>query len=108
MSRKRGSVLVVTMGFVVAFTLLGMAALHFAIVQNEATERQKASMEAFGWRTAHWKRRGRNSRSWWIRTSRLSICLMSKPNLSRSSILICTVVARSNLTGIKGNFAIRF
>ena len=47
MSRKRGSVLVVTMGFVVAFTLLGMAALHFAIVQNEATERQKASMEAF-------------------------------------------------------------
>lgn len=47
MSRKQGSVLVVTMGFVVAFTLLGMAALHFAMVQNEATERQKASMEAF-------------------------------------------------------------
>ena len=47
MSRKRGSVLIVTMGFVVAFTLLGMAALHYAMVQNEATEMQKASMEAF-------------------------------------------------------------
>ncbi|MBZ0165758.1 MAG: hypothetical protein K8I00_03050, partial [Candidatus Omnitrophica bacterium] len=39
--------LIVTMGFVVAFTLLGMASLHFAMMQNEATERQKASMEAF-------------------------------------------------------------
>lgn len=47
MSREKGSVLIVTMGFVVAFTLLGMAALHYAIVQNEATEVQKASMEAF-------------------------------------------------------------
>lgn len=47
MSRERGSVLIVTMGFVVAFTLLGMAALHYAMIQNEATEKQKASMEAF-------------------------------------------------------------
>ncbi|MGE0269533.1 MAG: hypothetical protein AB7S78_13875 [Candidatus Omnitrophota bacterium] len=47
MKNKRGSVLIITLGFVVAFTLLGMASLHYAMVQNEETERQKASMEAF-------------------------------------------------------------
>lgn len=47
MRNKHGSVLVITLGFVVAFTLLGMASLHYAMVQNEETERQKASMEAF-------------------------------------------------------------
>jgi len=47
MRNKHGSVLVITLGFVVAFTMLGMASLHYAMVQNEETERQKASMEAF-------------------------------------------------------------
>ncbi len=43
----RGSILVVTLGFVFVFTLLGFGALHYAYTQNERVEREKASAEAF-------------------------------------------------------------
>lgn len=47
MNDKKGSILVVTIGFVLVFTLLGFGSLHYAYVQNEVVEKEKASAEAF-------------------------------------------------------------
>ncbi|MCK5178653.1 MAG: hypothetical protein KAR32_03920, partial [Candidatus Omnitrophica bacterium] len=44
---KQGSILVVTLGFVFVFTLLGFGSLHYAYVQNEIAEKGMASAEAF-------------------------------------------------------------
>ena len=44
---KIGSVLVVTLGFIAAFTFLGFGAIHYAYVQNELAEKESASAEAF-------------------------------------------------------------
>ena len=44
---KRGSVLVVTLGFILVFTMLGMASIYMATVQNEAAEKMIKSTEAF-------------------------------------------------------------
>ncbi len=47
MKDERGSVLIVTMGFVVVFTMLGMASIHHAMSEHRAVAARKASMEAF-------------------------------------------------------------
>ena len=44
---KDGSVLVVTLGFILIFTLLGVGALYHAGQENEAAEKRKVSMAAF-------------------------------------------------------------
>ena len=44
---QSGTVLVVTMGFVTVFTLLGMASIHHAMSEHKAVEARKASMQAF-------------------------------------------------------------
>lgn len=44
---QSGTVLVVTMGFVTVFTLLGMASIHHAMSEHQAVEARKASMQAF-------------------------------------------------------------
>jgi len=47
MNNQRGSILIVTTGFVLVFTLLGIASLHFAGLQNELAEKRRFSLEAF-------------------------------------------------------------
>lgn len=44
---NRGSILIVTLSFVLVFTLLGFGSIHYAYVQNEIVEKEKASAEAF-------------------------------------------------------------
>ena len=47
MNKERGSILVVTLGFILVFTLLGMSSLYLSTVQNEAAEKRLASSKAF-------------------------------------------------------------
>ena len=47
MDNNQGSVLTLTLGLVLVFTLLGLATIHHATVQNETTEQRVASVEAF-------------------------------------------------------------
>ncbi len=44
---KNGSVLVVTLGFILVFTLLGVSSFHHAGSENDAAEKRKLSMAAF-------------------------------------------------------------
>jgi len=46
-NNKKGSILVITTGFALIFTMLGIASIHYAGVQNEFSERMKSSSEAF-------------------------------------------------------------
>ena len=45
--RKKGSILVVTLAFMLVFTLLGFWSIHYSFTQNEIAEKEKASAEAF-------------------------------------------------------------
>ncbi|MBN1869238.1 MAG: hypothetical protein JW847_01505 [Candidatus Omnitrophica bacterium] len=47
MNNKRGSLLIITLTFILVFTLLGFGALRLAGNQNIAAENQKASAQAF-------------------------------------------------------------
>jgi Tfp pilus assembly protein PilX len=47
MNNKNGSILIVTLGFILIFTLLGLAAMHLSGVQNEAAVKQAYSTKAF-------------------------------------------------------------
>src|SRR3989338_216322 len=47
MKNKRGSILIVTLGFIVVFTLLGVAVMHLAGAQNDVAVKQSFSTEAF-------------------------------------------------------------
>ncbi len=47
MNNRRGSILVVTLGFVLIFILLGLGAIYLGTVQNEAAEKRTASTKAF-------------------------------------------------------------
>ncbi len=44
---EKGSVLVLTLAFIFLFTLLGVASVHHAGLQNESAEEMRESMEAF-------------------------------------------------------------
>lgn len=46
-NNENGSILVVTLAFVLVFTLLGFGSLHHVFVQNEIAEKEKASAKAF-------------------------------------------------------------
>ena len=43
MKNKRGSILIVTLGFIVVFTLLGVAVMHLAGAQNDVAVKQSFS-----------------------------------------------------------------
>jgi len=47
MKNEKGSILVITLGFVLVFTSLGLASLYHAGNQNQSAERLEASAEAF-------------------------------------------------------------
>jgi len=47
MKNEKGTVLLLTLIFVLGFTMFGFASLFWGTTQNEATERQKLSTEAF-------------------------------------------------------------
>jgi len=44
---KKGSVLVVTLGFIMVFSMLGVGSIYHASMQNVAAEKRRQSMEAF-------------------------------------------------------------
>lgn len=46
---ENGSVLVIVLGFVLAFSLLGVGSMHHSYTQSEIAEKEKASAEAFWW-----------------------------------------------------------
>ncbi len=46
---NRGSIMIITMGFVLVFTMLGLGSLHHAGLQNEMAEKLKFSNQAY-WR----------------------------------------------------------
>ena len=65
MNNKRGSILVVTLGFILVFTMLGLGSMYFSTVQNEAAEKRTASTKAFwlseaGLQKALWKFKNNN------------------------------------------------
>ena len=47
MKNERGSILIITVGFVLVFTLLGFAAIYLATVENEAAVKRIDSTKAF-------------------------------------------------------------
>ena len=47
MKDERGSILVLTIGFILFFTLLGLGSIYSAMSQNEMAEKQRFSAEAF-------------------------------------------------------------
>ncbi len=47
MRNEKGSILVVTLAFVLVFTLLGLASIYFAGIQNEIANKRRDSAEAF-------------------------------------------------------------
>lgn len=47
MKNNRGSILVITMGFVLVFTLLGIASIYLGTVNSEAADKREFSEEAF-------------------------------------------------------------
>ena len=60
MNNERGSILVVTLGFILVFTLLGLGSMYLATVHNEAAEKRAASNKAFwlaeaGLQKARWE-----------------------------------------------------
>ncbi len=46
-NHKSGSVLIIVLGFILVFTLLGFSTLYLATLQNEAAEKRTASTKAF-------------------------------------------------------------
>lgn len=46
-NNNQGSILIVAMGFVVVFIMLGFATLHYSTVQNELAQKEMASSQAF-------------------------------------------------------------
>ena len=47
MKNQHGSILVVTLGFILVFTMLGLGSMYLSTVQNEAAEKRTFSTKAF-------------------------------------------------------------
>ena len=47
MKNQRGSILVVTLGFILVFTMFGLGSMYLSTVQNEGAEKRTASTKAF-------------------------------------------------------------
>ena len=47
MHNQRGSILVITLCFILTFTLMGFGMVYFATMHNEAVEKRNASNKAF-------------------------------------------------------------
>ena len=47
LKNKNGAILILTLTFFLVFTMLGIASIHYATMENEFTERLKFSTQAF-------------------------------------------------------------